>query len=509
MAARALSYWGNKLLCPSLAGDRSPKISPRAGEGGLRWKSVLPSCECHVAKGEDPSEKMPSWRQWKNGCYLGSTGWRPVRVAMARRAGYVVMMATTKHNPPRTGGVVPSSGWATSRAGTNARAPSRKLGGGAARAKTRFPERTDSPLAFGGTFGGSSPPPPPPRFQEPTDRRRVRRATMRSLAVGGGRKGLRAGGFGADPGALSWQRSSSRRHTLFSTDRGAAHGLLLVPRRLCRCARDDPTMPKIDGCARFPASDVGVDVNKNSTSNSAATAAAATMNNRSSSLPSSALSAGVAPSPSISEKLRVFFLVPNLVDYVRVLLAVVMFAVGPENHPRSFVLLYIVCFILDAVDGSIARALHQESGYGAFLDVAIDCTLRSMMWAAALKGPLGAVVPCIEWCVFVGTHARGGAAWKTGCFVGAPWWVRAAIYNGFRSLAGALVIAGLHFLPLWIWIYRWTSLHFLRSISFGIVLAIGRVYCLAVELWTLSRHVGSIIESDCIQRQGDVRDKKQ
>ena len=55
------------------------------------------------------------------------------------------------------------------------------------------------------------------------------------------------------------------------------------------------------------------------------------------------------------------------------------------------------------------------------------------MWAAALPGPLGSLLPCLEWVVFVATHAGGGAAWKMGCFVNAPPWVAAVLANGFRT----------------------------------------------------------------------------
>lgn len=49
----------------------------------------------------------------------------------------------------------------------------------------------------------------------------------------------------------------------------------------------------------------------------------------------------------------------------------------------------------------------------------------------------------------------GGMAWKTGCFRGAPWWVRAVMAANFRSLPGAWAVAGLMGVPLWLWSRRW------------------------------------------------------
>ena len=54
---------------------------------------------------------------------------------------------------------------------------------------------------------------------------------------------------------------------------------------------------------------------------------------------------------------------------------------------------------------------------------------------------------CLEWSVFVVTHANGGAAWKTGCFSAAPRWVTAIMAQGFRNPYGVVTIAGAHLRP--------------------------------------------------------------
>lgn len=54
------------------------------------------------------------------------------------------------------------------------------------------------------------------------------------------------------------------------------------------------------------------------------------------------------------------------------------------------------------------------------------------MWAKAATGPSAAIIPCIEWAVFVSTHAisEGSATWKSangGVFGGAPPLVRSLL----------------------------------------------------------------------------------
>lgn len=143
------------------------------------------------------------------------------------------------------------------------------------------------------------------------------------------------------------------------------------------------------------------------------------------------------------------------------------------------------------------------SSFGAFLDVCIDNGVRQAMWAMALPGPLGCLIPGLEWLVFVATHSQGGAAWKEGCFKDAPIWVSLVVRDGFKSPLGVLCIGGLHFLPLWLWLQTTIevldpSVSALPSVTVfvGMLLVLGRSYCLLVELWTLRRHLSSLLVVD-------------
>eukprot|EP00850_Spirogloea_muscicola_P020613 SM000221S06951 [mRNA] locus=s221:118454:120155:- [translate_table: standard] len=198
-------------------------------------------------------------------------------------------------------------------------------------------------------------------------------------------------------------------------------------------------------------------------------------------------------------KLYVLLYVPNVIDYARAAMMAVAFTFIGSKHPRVFAGLYLLCFFLDGVDGYAARLLKQVSSFGAFLDVALDCSIRTAMWASAIDGPTSVIVPCIEWLCFLATHSQGGSAWKTGCFTEAPPWVSRVLQNGFRSPAGVLVISGLHFLPLWLWLRTFAPRSMLSAGWLGIVLVYGRVYCLAVELWTIGRLMNSMVTTDCVE----------
>eukprot|EP00933_Yihiella_yeosuensis_P013568 TRINITY_DN12508_c0_g1_i1.p1 TRINITY_DN12508_c0_g1~~TRINITY_DN12508_c0_g1_i1.p1 ORF type:complete len:156 (-),score=12.68 TRINITY_DN12508_c0_g1_i1:150-617(-) len=151
---------------------------------------------------------------------------------------------------------------------------------------------------------------------------------------------------------------------------------------------------------------------------------------------------------------------------------------------------------LDGLDGFLARCLAQESEFGASLDVLVDNFSRGVMWVVACGVP-GCLVMFLEMTVFACTHAEGGKAWKVGCFSNAPPHIASIMRNGFRSPLGVLAIAGLHFLPLWLWLHKMLpSSHLLTSTWLGALLLIGRCTAGVVELWVVCRHFNSILIRD-------------
>jgi CDP-diacylglycerol--inositol 3-phosphatidyltransferase len=67
----------------------------------------------------------------------------------------------------------------------------------------------------------------------------------------------------------------------------------------------------------------------------------------------------------------IYFFVPNLIGYVRILFALWSFAVAFDS-PNLFLILYTLSFVLDAADGWAARLLDQCSSFGAILDMFTD-----------------------------------------------------------------------------------------------------------------------------------------
>lgn len=101
---------------------------------------------------------------------------------------------------------------------------------------------------------------------------------------------------------------------------------------------------------------------------------------------------------------QVLLLAPQLVGAIRIACVAAALAVGPQQA-TAFVTLLLVSFALDALDGWLARTLHQATAFGAFLDVLIDNASRAVVWVSAVDGPAGIAVPLLEMTVFACTHA--------------------------------------------------------------------------------------------------------
>lgn len=64
--------------------------------------------------------------------------------------------------------------------------------------------------------------------------------------------------------------------------------------------------------------------------------------------------------------------VPNVLCYVRLVLALALPALHVAALPHAVVALYAVAGLLDYLDGLLARVLHQTSRLGEALDVVAD-----------------------------------------------------------------------------------------------------------------------------------------
>ncbi|ODQ64667.1 CDP-diacylglycerol--inositol 3-phosphatidyltransferase [Nadsonia fulvescens var. elongata DSM 6958] len=88
----------------------------------------------------------------------------------------------------------------------------------------------------------------------------------------------------------------------------------------------------------------------------------------------------------------IFLYIPNLIGYVRVVLALASLFYM-QWHPKYCTVLYGVSCLLDALDGHAARKFNQTSKFGAILDMVTDrCTTSCLICYLCVAYPNYAVV---------------------------------------------------------------------------------------------------------------------
>lgn len=120
---------------------------------------------------------------------------------------------------------------------------------------------------------------------------------------------------------------------------------------------------------------------------------------------------------------------------------------------------------------------------------------------------VGSLLICVEWLVFCCTHTWG-AHWKSS-FSAAPGWAKAVMAHGFKTPVGVLAIAGLHVLPIWLYVRQqrsslavWGPLQpLVDSPAMLGVFLLGRAVCLTVELWVLFKHCDNLLVDDVAEKR--------
>lgn len=88
----------------------------------------------------------------------------------------------------------------------------------------------------------------------------------------------------------------------------------------------------------------------------------------------------------------IFFYVPNLIGYSRILLALLSL-IYMKWHPKYCTILYCMSCLLDALDGAAARRLEQTSQFGAILDMVTDrCTTSALICFLCVSYPKYVVI---------------------------------------------------------------------------------------------------------------------
>lgn len=89
---------------------------------------------------------------------------------------------------------------------------------------------------------------------------------------------------------------------------------------------------------------------------------------------------------------NIFLFWPNIIGYVRVVLAIASLYYMPL-HPRTCSLLYSISALLDALDGYAARVFEQSTRFGAVLDMVTDrCATSCLLMFLACAFPRWTIV---------------------------------------------------------------------------------------------------------------------
>ncbi|KAI1940284.1 phosphatidylinositol synthase 1 (CDP-alcohol phosphatidyltransferase1) [Ophidiomyces ophidiicola] len=100
---------------------------------------------------------------------------------------------------------------------------------------------------------------------------------------------------------------------------------------------------------------------------------------------------GISPSRT-EEKENIFLFWPNIIGYVRIVLATASLYYMPL-HPRTCSLLYSISCLLDALDGYAARVYNQSTTFGAVLDMVTDrCTTACLLVFLSSAWPRWAIL---------------------------------------------------------------------------------------------------------------------
>ncbi|XP_056263050.1 CDP-diacylglycerol--inositol 3-phosphatidyltransferase-like [Pseudoliparis swirei] len=101
---------------------------------------------------------------------------------------------------------------------------------------------------------------------------------------------------------------------------------------------------------------------------------------------------------------NVFLFVPNVIGYVRIVLALLAFSLMPRL-PLTAMLFYLLSFLLDELDGRAARALHQATRFGAMMDMLTDrCATMCLLVNLSLVYPSYSFLFQLSMCVDIASH---------------------------------------------------------------------------------------------------------
>eukprot|EP01134_Creolimax_fragrantissima_P005139 CFRG5139T1 len=201
---------------------------------------------------------------------------------------------------------------------------------------------------------------------------------------------------------------------------------------------------------------------------------------------------------------KIVFFIPQLICYVRFGLLVLMF-IQHNNNTEAVLVLYLIFAALDIVDGASARYFDQTSSFGAFLDVVLDNTGRTFLWAG-YNACSGAIFGSLEWVVFSVVHAsaaKGLVDWKINHFRNAPWVIQYTMSKNFKNPLGTWCMIGQFLLPLYL--YALVHIEELElNMAAMAFLGIGRGIGLYCETYVLFGAIRNMLAEDVKVKRAEL-----
>ena len=193
----------------------------------------------------------------------------------------------------------------------------------------------------------------------------------------------------------------------------------------------------------------------------------------------------------------VLLFAPNLVGHLRLLL--IMIAAIVVTNPALCLFLFVLNFLLDGIDGWLARLFNQTTQFGAFYDVVIDIIARAVLWMVGPMPPHIAILPVLLECfTFACTHADASsvesADWKA--VTSAPKFARVVLLNGLRNPLGAWAVWGLHGCPLWLFARGMISKGQPWATAIAVSVVSGRLIAAVVEVTLVCAHMRRLLDAD-------------
>ncbi|KAG5951776.1 hypothetical protein E4U53_002274 [Claviceps sorghi] len=182
------------------------------------------------------------------------------------------------------------------------------------------------------------------------------------------------------------------------------------------------------------------------------------------------------PVEQVSEEAENIFLFwPNIIGYIRIVLAIASLYYMPV-HPRTCSVLYSISCLLDAVDGYAARVFEQSTRFGAVLDMVTDrCTTSCLLvflssafprWAILFQG-LIALDFASHYMHMYATLVVGGSDSSHKNIDKSQNWLLNLYYTNKAVLFTLCALNELFFIGLYLLAFSspWLSPHLLKSVE--------------------------------------------